>query len=630
MLAHLERHVRRPQALASSIAIGFALAGALPGVTWAQSDPYAYLTATKPALSTQDENGVDLVSGKANVSIPLLSFAPDLTALHFNVELTLPSGDQAISFASLEVSGASFGHNFPFQENSFLNENIGTVNAVTTPVGSGMARGHYSYVVSNPDGSTYLPSIGPTNIIYLSNYPGGDGYYTADGTRVHPQDAPGLRYPDRIDFPNGEVWRFHLQQGATVQGIPTWRMRSISSNRGATIEIEYQSDDTSSLAWFGMKRVLSFNKAQLYCNESALALCSNTSTAIDYVDFIYNDNDRSILIRRKGQTYGRKLTFAPSSVPGKPILGDIQSIEDTEVPGSAVNYTYETVGNDNDGYIERHVSSVSKGGNTWTYTYYRVMEEGRITAYAVTDSHGPLGFSRYASGNLAFGAIESISENLGRSTSQWLDSYNHQDFRIVGDSQAEGNGHTYERDARNNITTMTFVPKPGSSDPAYSIHATYPAACTNPKTCNKPLTVTDARGAVTSYTYDGNHGGVLTKTLPPVGGISPVTRYAYVQRYAWIRNASGGFTATSEPIWLLSEERTCRTTATVGNGCAGGTADEVVTAYDYGPDGTANNLMLRGVAVSADGQTLRTCYVHNYRGDVISKTSPRGTGTGCY
>ncbi|MBB4100456.1 hypothetical protein [Sphingomonas kyeonggiensis] len=622
----LSRGLRRVH---SSIAIGSALLGFLPGAALAQSDPYAYLTATEPALKTLDENGVDLVSGKANVTIPLLSFASEFTSLRLDMRMVMPSGDWAVSFAPLEQTGSTFDNNFPFQENTFMNENVGYINAVTTPIGSGMTRGHYTYIVTNPDGSSYLPSIGPTHMIYLSNYIGGDGYYAADGSNVPVKIEPsGRRYIDQINFPNGEIWRLYTQM-ITREGLPYGRLRSVSSNRGATIEYEYLSDNPSSPAWGGVKRVLSFNKAQLYCNESAMALCSNTATAIDYVDFIYSDSDRSILIRRKGQTQGRKLTFGASSVPGKPILGDIQSIEDTGVPGSAVSYTYETVGSDNDGYLERHVSSVTKGGNTWNYTYYRNMEEGRITAYAVTDTQGPLGFSRYASGNLAFGAVESITDNLGRTSSQGLDSYSHFDFRIIADSLPEGNGRTYERDTRNNVTKMTFVPKPGSSDSAYSISATYPAACTNPKTCNKPLTVTDARGATTTYTYDPNHGGMLTKTLPAVNGISPVTRYSYVQRFPYLKNSSGGVGPSTEGIWLPNDERTCRTTATVGNGCAGGSADEVVTSYEYGNDGPASNLMLRGVAVTADGQTLRTCYVYNGRGDVISQTKPRGTGVGC-
>ena len=102
-----------------------------------------------------------------------------------------------------------------------------------------------------------------------------------------------------------------------------------------------------------------------------------------------------------------------------------------------------------------------------------------------------------------------------------------------------------------------------------------------------------------------------------------------MQRNAWIKNASGGYVQLATPIWLLSEERTCRTTATVGNACAGGASDEVVTTYDYGPNSGPNNLWLRGVAVTADGQTLRTCYTYDDYGRKLSETKPLGTGANC-
>jgi hypothetical protein len=115
--------------------------------------------------------------------------------------------------------------------------------------------------------------------------------------------------------------------------------------------------------------------------------------------------------------------------------------------------------------------------------------------------------------------------------------------------------------------------------------ASYPTTCSNFKTCNKPTSTTDAKGKVTDYTYDATHGGLLTESAPAdANGIRAVKRYAYVQRYAWIKNAGGGYSHASTPVWLLSEMRTCRTTATMNGACAGGAADEVLTAYEYGPD----------------------------------------------
>ncbi len=51
----------------------------------------------------------------------------------------------------------------------------------------------------------------------------------------------------------------------------------------------------------------------------------------------------------------------------------------------------------------------------------------------------------------------------------------------------------------------------------------------------------------------------------------------------------------------------------------------MLTTYDYGPETGPNILLLRGQAVTADGQTLRTCYAYDGRGRKISETSPNGT-----
>ncbi len=163
--------------------------------------------------------------------------------------------------------------------------------------------------------------------------------------------------------------------------------------------------------------------------------------------------------------------------------------------------------------------------------------------------------------------------------------------------------------------------KPGSGLPDIVTAATY--ACASLKTCGKPTSMTDGRGNVTDYTYDPAHGGVLTETGPAVDGVRPQKRSAYIQRYAWISNGAGGFVQAATAVWLLASEKTCRTTATVGDACAGGAADEVATTYDYGPDSGPNTLLLRGRVMTADGISLRTCFGYDEMGRKISETSPR-------
>lgn len=179
------------------------------------------------------------------------------------------------------------------------------------------------------------------------------------------------------------------------------------------------------------------------------------------------------------------------------------------------------------------------------------------------------------------------------------------------------------------LTKVRKITKPGTALPDIVAEAFYTTVDCNatPKICDKPTSTKDPRGNVTNFTYDPAHGGVLTEVGPAVNGVSPAKKYAYVQRTAWIKNSGSGYSAESNPVWLLSEERSCNTSAldlTTGT-CAAGASDLVVVSYDYGPNSGPNNLLLRSKAITADGQTLRTCYSYDAIGNVISETSPRGT-----
>ncbi|HEX8063714.1 MAG TPA: hypothetical protein VF535_10915, partial [Allosphingosinicella sp.] len=180
-------------------------------------------------------------------------------------------------------------------------------------------------------------------------------------------------------------------------------------------------------------------------------------------------------------------------------------------------------------------------------------------------------------------------------------------------------------DSNYNVIEAKRSPKPGVLDPDGSVPApifttaTYDIAIGS-KSANKPLSMTDARGNITKWTYDSRHGGVTSETGPAVNGITPQKRYSYIQRYARLADTLAG-----PPIWLLERMSTCRTGNPAGAGCALGAADEVVTVYDYGPDRWGTNLELLGQAVTADGQTLRTCFAYDGLGRKISETSPAGT-----
>jgi hypothetical protein len=160
--------------------------------------------------------------------------------------------------------------------------------------------------------------------------------------------------------------------------------------------------------------------------------------------------------------------------------------------------------------------------------------------------------------------------------------------------------------------------------------ASYPATCTNPVTCNKPNWVEDAKGNRTEMEYDPVHGGITRKIFPAdAQGRRHEIRYTYEAIQPMVRNAAGQL-APGSSIWVKKAEYTCTNSAFAGPApsmaCATST-DLVTTTYEYGIPSMANNLWLRGVAVTAFVhnlgvyETRRTCYGYDDVGRLKSTIS---------
>ncbi|MEA3038900.1 MAG: hypothetical protein QOE79_1413 [Sphingomonadales bacterium] len=192
---------------------------------------------------------------------------------------------------------------------------------------------------------------------------------------------------------------------------------------------------------------------------------------------------------------------------------------------------------------------------------------------------------------------------------------------------------TWDYVTRNLLATRQVARPPAAGQPALPDlvrSATYyctPAEFTH---CTKPTSVTDERGNTTDYYYDPIHGGVRTETLPAPtpGAPRPQTRYFYEARHAWISNGAGGYVQVSAPVYVLTKTSLCKTGAASGDGCAT-PGDEVITTYDYGPDSGPNNLELKGTVVDQGGLNLRTCAAFDAAGNKLSETRPRAGLTSC-
>jgi len=282
---------------------------------------------------------------------------------------------------------------------------------------------------------------------------------------------------------------------------------------------------------------------------------------------------------------------------------------------AGITATYETT---------RNAPAETYGGYGPSWVRIRSLIGGQEVSYSEA-------FQLYPWWGQSRTVVTHTTDGLLRRTSYGYDSL----FEVNGVVAPEGNGFAHQFDARHNITSTTYSPKTGSTDPAQVVTYSYAATCTagTQAICNKPLTITDRRGRTTNYEY--NQFGQLTKEIAPAptpGSARPTTINEYTLRTAYIKDSSGNPVAAGPPISMLTRSFTCISSANCSASTAA--ADKVVTDYDYGPTSGLNNLLLRGVAVTAinsTGQieTRRTCYSYNYFGERISETLPNAGLSSC-
>lgn len=267
----------------------------------------------------------------------------------------------------------------------------------------------------------------------------------------------------------------------------------------------------------------------------------------------------------------------------------------------------------------------TSSGSNFGKGIYELTITARIAGEIVSTSKA---FKPHTDFGMARRRLETVSDGLGRET-RYIHNFLEE---FAGVIQPEGNAIFSEYDPRGNIVETVIRSKNYPTEPDLVTTLIYPTDCTSiplPR-CNRPLTVTDARGNTTDFTYN-DFGQVLTEIgpAPTSGAARPKVINTYTMRTAYVKSSSGGVVAAGPPISMLTRTSTCISQAS----CVG-TNDEIVTEYDYGPTTGLNNLLLRGMtvtAVNASGQmeTLRTCYKYNYFGERIAETLPKAGLTSC-
>ncbi|WP_428156234.1 RHS repeat domain-containing protein [Brevundimonas sp.] len=554
--------------LKAALLVTSAFTGLIAGAASAQS----VLQAPPPSTYSLDERGVDLISG---------------TFVYSRNEVAIGQLDQG-GLAYLRTfigSGSRDNLQGAITQNS--------ANKFVVSIGP-------SSEAFDPAGSTFVPveQTGSTLVISGSDYiyTASDGtvatFFGGDWSAAGLPDANVARL-STIRRPSGEVLSFTYRQIRSARQGGIFRLQSVTNNRGYQLHLKYFADAVGNGATYTdvvtLNRVTAINNAVDYCAPTAFT-CTGLSQPWPTATI---NNSGGTITDSLGRVTG--LSFGTYGLTGiKPPSSSTPTIE----------MTYNADG---------RVSSYTQGGVSWSYTY---SDSSNVRTTTVTDA---LSNQTVVTSNLTTGRISSFKDPLNRTTSFVYDSQK----RPTRITYPEGNYIEYSYDARGNILTTRAVAKPAGGLADLVTSAVYESSCFNPVTCNMPTSTTDARGAVTDYTYDPTHGGVLTVTAPAAvpGAVRSQTRIGYAAQTAYYKNGSGNVIAAPSSIVLPISTSSCATNAAPS--CVD-TVDEVRQTIQYGSAGVANNL-LPTVVTQDDGAgtlsaSVTTAYTVN--GDVVSVDGP--------
>lgn len=631
---------------------------AFPLPTSAQSTADLPQGFDPPAIAP-DSNGVDLISGHIRFPTPQLKIAGDnrLSIGHISDYLMylvakVTIGDDVFSSLAY-TTGKWTSESFACDTNSGPIVNgvqVGAPcysNASVPSFAHGLGGGMF---VEARTGTTIQFAAGSTVL------PTGASCSTSSGNCVIISPATTrrtLQYASTITYKDGETLQLSydsftvnitFQDGSSTYSYPqiVRRIKKVESNRGYEMDFTYQVDTPSSndsIIWFTPKTVAFYRRG-----DYSSPLVSLSVSTLD------SFGNQTITDVNGGSWYGTFNYLFSKSVPVAE--GVYRSPSSPSVRLSASSTAKEERISGGITLPSLLVTSVTKGSDVWNYSYSHAIPRDQPDSTSVGLPYGirtvtvtgPNGYRRVVKVDEQFGdggRIIEDTDSLGRTTKYvWgQDPAVLTSARVLSEVDfPEGNKEIFHYDRMGNVISHQTVPKPGSTLVPILLQASYPGGPCDPAayidasgkigpppiTCYRPVWTKDAKGNQTDYTWDPTTGMILTRTSPArPDGVRPQVRYSYTQRYAWWSDGAGGYVKAATPIWVKTRESYCQNSGASGNiaaPCLGN--DEVVTDYDYGPDAGPNMLLVRGVATTSGGQTLRTCYGYDLQGNKISETKP--------
>jgi RHS repeat-associated protein len=434
-----------------------------------------------------------------------------------------------------------------------------------------------------------------------------------------------------ITGPTGERQEFFYGPGETG-------LQAITNNRG--YQLRFIPRTTAGTGLKAPSSVVLFNMAIDACSPSASS-CPAFTKSWPRLNFEYYPSGQ---LRAIVSTGGSRTEYTYDS--------QNQRIVYIDGPGSAdMGVTYQNcgalppngqcavggIGGKVGGY---RVSTINRGGRTWTYTWDPALTNASQfeRGTRVTSASGYVGYRvavaptfGMAWNDFYVGAstLLSIKDELGRVTLMQHGGLLNPVLTKV--TYPEGNGTQYTYDSRMNLASVRNFAKPGSglADQVTTITRIEGGGtdqCSQPSTCNKAKLIRDPRGFVRRFSWTaagqmqseeaGLTGPDSSLTCALGANLCPKAEFVYATFQAYYKNAQGQLTAGS-PISLQSSARRCVSSANCNAG------SQVVTSMSYGSPNVANNLFLRSVGTGLDGQLLVTGYTYDEFGNRTEVDGPR-------
>jgi hypothetical protein len=579
-----------------------------------------------PKVEMTTPGGVNVGDGSYMMNVTDLTIGP-LTLQRFKQPVSLGAPNDPFF-------GAGMTHNFDiYVAPNFIHQS-----------GSVPAEYHPIVHIGNSASGVYLQgSLGGTDrafyelnddarsgkLEWSSNaykYTDGSGtvYRFNTGTGAGGIDAGGLagvnsRRVASITFPDGRVQTFSYVAN---------RLKMVSDSSGYAMVFDNNAAGDVVAA-------CGFNLSQDYVTTSATCTSAPLKVSYGYTGGggFSTFTDVTNLVTTYTSTAGPNGTWTYCIKPTGYADCKIKNTYDTEgrvtqqiIGGSTWNtYTDASIyGNDPEYVPSNCDSSASFGGPNGTSASFALTKSSPCS---MTDANGKVTSYVWTGGKLySWTSTPTLSEGT----------------MLVEATMPEGDKYLAEYDVRNSVTKQTWKAKSGSSLADRIMETGYSISGCTPQNCTKPLWKTDAKGNRTDFTY-ASWGGTLSEMQPapvrpaasppywPSGTpasdtVRALKLYDYVQKRAYVKDAGGALVAGSTLIWVPNSETLCQTAAGGNTPVCDAAAPKTVTTYEYGADGTANNLLVRSKVVTADWAALRTCYGYDPKGRKIWERSPRGLG----